>query len=33
MKNELKRHEWLAMAIMIMALIGIFAYGIFVLLM
>lgn len=33
MKNELKRHEWLALAIMILALVGIFAYGVFVLLL
>ena len=32
MKNALRRHEWVALAIMIIALAGIFGYGMWVLL-
>lgn len=33
MKNDMRPHEWIALAIMCLMLVGIFAYGMFVLLM
>ena len=33
MKNDMRPHEWIALAIMMVMLVGIFAYGMFVLLM